>query len=84
MEEARADVDHPLESRASRPVSPGSTFKVVTALAGLEAGVITPEERMTCPAVSLRPSLFRCWKRHGTVALHEAIKQSCDVYFYPR
>ena len=47
---ARAESIIRSRSRASRPVSPGSTFKVVTALAGLEAGVITPEG-MTCPAV---------------------------------
>jgi penicillin-binding protein 2 len=77
-------VDHPLENRALRgQYPPGSTFKVVTALAGLDAGVITPEERMSCPGGFLfGRHYFRCWKRHGTVALHEAIKQSCDVYFY--
>ena len=76
--------DHPLENRAIRGVyPPGSTFKVVTALAGLEAGVITPEERMTCPGgFPFGRHYFRCWKRHGSVYLHEAIKQSCDVYFY--
>ena len=82
--ELARNVDHPLENRALRgQYPPGSTFKVVTALAGLEAGVITPEERMTCPGGFLfGRHYFRCWKRHGTVALHEAIKQSCDVYFY--
>ena len=82
--ELARNIDHPLENRALRgQYPPGSTFKVVTALAGLEAGVITPEERMTCPGGFLfGRHYFRCWKRHGTVALHEAIKQSCDVYFY--
>jgi penicillin-binding protein 2 len=82
--ELARNVDHPLENRALRgQYPPGSTFKVVTALAGLEAGVITPEERMACPGGFLfGRHYFRCWKRHGTVALHEAIKQSCDVYFY--
>jgi penicillin-binding protein 2 len=77
--------DHPLENRALRGVyPPGSTFKVVTALAGLEAGVITPNERMTCPGgYVFGRRTFRCWKRHGGgIDLHEAIKQSCDVYFY--
>ncbi len=77
--------DHPLEDRALRGVyPPGSTFKVVTALAGLEAGVITPEETMTCPgAYMFARHRFRCWKRHGGgIDVHQAIKQSCDVYFY--
>lgn len=82
--EVAKHIDHPLENRALRgQYPPGSTFKVVTALAGLEAGVITPEERMHCPGgYPFGRHYFRCWKRHGTVALHEAIKQSCDVYFY--
>jgi penicillin-binding protein 2 len=77
--------DHPLENRALRGVyPPGSTFKVVTALAGLSAGVITAEERMTCPGAYLfGRHRFRCWKRHGGgIDVHEAIKQSCDVFFY--
>ncbi len=77
--------DHPLENRALRGVyPPGSTFKVVTALAGLEAGVITPDEHMTCPgAYIFARHRFRCWKRHGGgIDVHQAIKQSCDVYFY--
>jgi penicillin-binding protein 2 len=63
---------------------PGSTFKVVTALAGLEAGVITADEHMTCPgAYMFGRHRFRCWKRHGPgIDVHQAIKQSCDVYFY--
>ncbi|MGZ8417590.1 MAG: penicillin-binding protein 2, partial [Methyloceanibacter sp.] len=77
--------DHPFENRAIRGVyPPGSTFKVVTALAGLNAGVITPEERMNCPgAYFLGRHRFRCWKRHGGgIDVHQAIKQSCDCYFY--
>ena len=77
--------DHPMENRALRGVyPPGSTFKVVTALAGLEAGVITPGEHMTCPgAYIFARHRFRCWKRHGGgIDVHQAIKQSCDVYFY--
>jgi penicillin-binding protein 2 len=77
--------DHPLENRALRGVyPPGSTFKVVTALAGLEAGVITADEHMTCPgAYMFGRHRFRCWKRHGPgIDVHQAIKQSCDVYFY--
>ena len=77
--------DHPLENRVLRGVyPPGSTYKVVTALAGLEAGVITPDERMSCPgAYIFARHRFRCWKRHGGgIDVHQALKQSCDVYFY--
>ncbi|MEZ5828961.1 MAG: penicillin-binding protein 2 [Hyphomicrobiales bacterium] len=76
--------DNPFENRAIRGVyPPGSTFKVANALAGLTHGVITPDETMTCPGGYLfGRRTYRCWKRHGTVNLHEAIKQSCDVYFY--
>jgi penicillin-binding protein 2 len=84
MEIAR-NSDHPFENRALRgQYPPGSTFKVVTALAGLATGVITPQERMTCPGgYQFGRRTFRCWKRHGGgINLHEAIKQSCDVYFY--
>jgi penicillin-binding protein 2 len=83
--ELARDKDHPLENRALRGVyPPGSTFKVVTALAGLSAGVITPEERMTCPGFYMfGRHRFRCWKRHGGgIDVHQAIKQSCDFYFY--
>jgi len=82
--ELAKDKDHPLENRALRGMyPPGSTFKVVTALAGLESGVISPKERMSCPGgYPFGGHYFRCWKRHGSVYLHEAIKQSCDVYFY--
>jgi penicillin-binding protein 2 len=84
MELAR-ERDHPLENRALRGVyPPGSTFKVVTALAGLNAGVITPDERMTCPgSYMFGRHRFRCWKTHGGgIDVHQAIKQSCDVFFY--
>jgi len=83
--ELAGDKDHPLENRALRGMyPPGSTFKVVTALAGLAAGVITPSERMTCPGgYVFGRRRFRCWKSHGGgIDLHEALKQSCDVYFY--
>lgn len=64
---------------------PGSTFKVVTALAGLEAGVISDARHIFCGGhMELGDHRFHCWKPggHGSVNLHEAMAQSCDVYFY--
>ena len=80
------DPSHPMYNRAIQSVyPPGSTFKIIVALAGLDSGVIKPEDTVFCPGylMSGRHS-FRCWKRggHGTVSLHRAIVESCDVYFY--
>ncbi len=64
---------------------PGSTFKMVTALAALEAGLTTPEERIFCPGhMEISGQQFHCWKRsgHGRVNLVSALSESCDVYFY--
>jgi penicillin-binding protein 2 len=77
--------DNPFENRAIRGLyPPGSTFKVCTALAGLDAGVITPNETMSCPgSYAVGRKRFRCWRAHGGgINVHEAIKQSCDTYFY--
>lgn len=64
---------------------PGSTFKMVTALAALEAGVISPEETVRCRGhVEVGGRRFHCWKRsgHGNINLHKSLKHSCDVYYY--
>ena len=76
--------DEPLNNRAVMgQYPPGSTFKVVNALAALTAGVVTPEERIVCRgSYFFGNHLFHCWKSHGPIALHDAIKSSCDVYFY--
>ncbi|ODS01528.1 hypothetical protein AUC69_06700 [Methyloceanibacter superfactus] len=77
--------DHPMHNRAVRgQYPPGSTFKVVTALAGLSAGVIDAHETMRCPgSYAVGRKRFRCWKSHGGgIDVHQALKQSCDVYFY--
>jgi len=65
--------------------APGSTFKMVVALAGLEARVVTPAERISCYGLTeLGDARFHCWKKggHGGLDMREAIKQSCDCYFY--
>ncbi|MEE2526266.1 penicillin-binding protein 2 [Hyphobacterium sp. HN65] len=64
---------------------PASTFKAVVALAALEAGVVRPEERFTCRgSIPFGDREFHCWRRegHGRVNLRDAVKTSCDVYFY--
>jgi penicillin-binding protein 2 len=76
----------PLQDRAVQGrYSPGSTFKMAVALAGLEEGIITPDFHVSCAGHATfygRP--FACWKKggHGTLDLRRAIEQSCDVYFY--
>ncbi|MGH1331033.1 MAG: penicillin-binding protein 2 [Paracoccaceae bacterium] len=64
---------------------PGSTFKMITALAALEAGVVTTEETIRCPGhVEVGGRRFHCWKRsgHGQVNLNNSLKHSCDVFYY--
>jgi len=84
--ELRNDPHGPLSNKvASGQYAPGSTFKMMVALAGLEAKAIRPDQRVHCPGhYELGNQRFHCWKRggHGSVNLREAIKQSCDVYFF--
>jgi penicillin-binding protein 2 len=64
---------------------PGSTFKMLTALAALEAGELTPEETVYCGGFSeISGTRFHCWRSggHGNVDLHDSLKQSCDCYYY--
>lgn len=77
---------HPLQNRSIHgQYPPGSTYKIVTALAGLEEGLIKPDTSIYCPGhFKLGRGRYRCWKKsgHGAVNLHDALVQSCDVYFY--
>ena len=64
---------------------PGSTFKPMVAAAALTAGVLTPQTSFTCPGyLTLGNATFHCWRHdgHGTLRLRDAIKKSCDVFFY--
>ncbi len=65
---------------------PGSTYKIVTALAGLMEGVITPETNYPCfGSFTLHGHTYGCWKKWGhgrEVNLKKALAESCDVYFY--
>ena len=81
------DNDHrPLASKTVQDAyPPGSTFKMVTALAALEAGLITAEDTVHCPGhLEISGRKFHCWKRagHGHMNLELSLRESCDVYYY--
>ncbi|MGC2415079.1 MAG: penicillin-binding protein 2, partial [Stellaceae bacterium] len=85
-QELSTDPRNPLTDKAIGGVyPPGSTFKPVVALAALAAGAITPQTAITCPGyLELGDATFHCWQKggHGTLHLRDAIKHSCDVFFY--
>lgn len=85
-QELSTDPRNPLSNKAIGGLyPPGSTFKPVVALAALESGAISPETQVTCPGYfELGDATFHCWQKggHGTLHLRDAIKKSCDVYFY--
>jgi penicillin-binding protein 2 len=65
--------------------APGSLFKIITAIAALEEGVITPEETMGCRGtLRIGNRDFKCWKEggHGRLNIVQALAQSCDIFFY--
>lgn len=76
----------PLPNKAVQGVyPPGSTFKMITALAALEGGHSVSEDTVYCPGhLEVSGRRFHCWKRggHGNVDLNRAVRESCDVYFY--
>lgn len=80
------DEKTPLTDKAvSGQYSPGSTFKIVVALAALEAGIITDQTTSFCSGkMQLGNHLFHCWRHtgHGRLNVVEAIKNSCDIFFY--
>lgn len=80
------DDKNPLQNRTiDGQYPPASTYKVVTAYAGLSEKIIKPEDTIFCPGhFRLGKRDYRCWKKrgHGKMNLHDALVQSCDVYFY--
>lgn len=84
--ELNENIYRPLAAKAVQGTyPPGSTFKMVTALAALEDGKVTPEETIRCKGwIEVFGTRFHCWKGagHGNINLHESLKQSCDVYYY--
>ncbi len=77
---------HPLINKLVQgQYPPGSTYKLVTAVAALAEGVVSQETVIYCPGFyRFGNRTYRCWKRsgHGAVDLHRALAESCDVYFY--
>ena len=84
--ELRENNHRPLASKTVQDAyPPGSTFKIVTVLAGLEAGIIGPDDTVYCPGyLEVGSRRFHCWKRagHGHVNLERSLRDSCDVYYY--
>lgn len=85
----RGLTDDPYRPLASKSVQgtypPGSTFKMITALAALEEGLTGPDDTVYCPGfLEVSGRRFHCWRRggHGHVDLLNSLKQSCDVYYY--
>jgi penicillin-binding protein 2 len=77
---------HPLENKSIQGQYPiGSTFKPVVLAAALDDGVVDPNTILSCYGeYRLGNHVYRCWKKggHGELALHQALVQSCDIYFY--
>jgi penicillin-binding protein 2 len=80
------DASHPLQNRAFQAqYPPGSIFKLIVAIAGLESGAITPDTRFGCAGQFYLGNVkFDDWKKggHGSLDLRGAIVNSCNVYFY--
>ncbi len=80
------DKKNPMLNRALQSqYPPGSTFKIITATAALEEGVIDLDKKINCTGgIRYGKWTFGCWKKggHGPIDFHRAIVESCDVYFY--
>jgi penicillin-binding protein 2 len=85
-QELAGDPYRPFENKAVQAeYPPASTYKIVTAIAGLEEGIIDENTTFDCPGhLRFGNRTFRCWRRagHGTVNVYKALAQSCDVFFY--
>jgi penicillin-binding protein 2 len=80
------DHKHPLNNRVVQGTfPPGSTYKIAMAVAALESGLVKPSFGVSCGGgMQFGTHYFHCWKKegHGAVDFHDAIVESCDVYFY--
>jgi len=81
-----SDPRHPLENKAIQAeYPPASTYKIISAAAGLEEGIIDENTSYKCPGfLKFGNRTYRCWKKwgHGEVDIIKALSESCDVYFY--
>lgn len=86
MANLRSDIAKPFMNKVFEGLyPPGSTFKIVVALAALEAGAISPNETTFCPGYwDYGDRRYHCWehKGHGKMNLADALTHSCDIYFY--
>ena len=85
LKEIFSDKHQPTLDKTQKQFFPGSIFKVITAVASLDMGIIDENEKLLCPGYEeYGVTKFRCWNRggHGYLNLKQAIAQSCDVYFY--
>ncbi len=87
--EWKALIGNPLRPMENKAVQgeypPASTYKIITAMAGLETGITDTKQTVFCPgSYAFGDRVFRCWKEegHGTVNIIKALSESCDVYFY--
>ncbi len=84
--ELRNDPGHVLNNKCIQGIySPGSTFKMVTAAAALESGIVSPDTEIKCDGfIRLKRTKMHCWKRsgHGYLNVVQAIEHSCNVFFY--
>lgn len=82
----RRDMGKPFMNKAIEGLyPPGSTFKIVVALAALESGAVGPDEKISCPGHwDYGDRRYHCWKTtgHGAMNLADALAHSCDIYFY--
>jgi len=81
--------DNELDPLINKPIAgqypPGSTFKIVTAMAALSSGSVRPDQIFTCNgSMPFGDHIFHCWRKqgHGPMNMHLGIKNSCDIYFY--
>jgi penicillin-binding protein 2 len=80
------DKRHPLENKSlSGQYPPGSTFKMITAMSGLQNNIINETTTINCNgSYELGTSTFKCWNKHGhgTTNLRKSLRESCDVFYY--
>jgi penicillin-binding protein 2 len=88
-EQWEAFISNPLKPLTNRAIQgeypPASTYKILTAIAGLEEGIIDEYTTFKCPGYyKFKDREYRCWKKggHGEISIVQAISESCDVFFY--